>query len=94
MTRPPLIAIGRNQDDGKRVNWPPDPLAVRLPLVVNAEGAAALLAISERHFQRLDADGQCPMPLRLGSCKRWGVDELRAWVADGGPSRSAWKGKQ
>ena len=59
-------------------------------LAVDAKEAAALLGISERHFRDLNTTGRVPEPIRLGKSPRWSVDELRAWLAAGGPARERW----
>ncbi len=60
------------------------------PLAVDSKGAAKLLGISDRHWRRLDVAEQVPEAVRLGQSVRWGVAELRAWVAAGCPPRSVW----
>ena len=59
-------------------------------LAVDAKEAAALLGISERHFRDLNSAGRVPEPIKLGKSPRWSVDELRAWLAAGGPARERW----
>ncbi len=63
---------------------------VPAPLVVDARGLAAMLGVSERQINRLDSGGKIPSSIPLGRCKRWSVEELRAWIAAGGPPRSRW----
>lgn len=50
-------------------------------LLVTAADAAAMLAISTRHFEHLVAEGSLPAPLRLGRNTRWSVAALEAWTA-------------
>src|SRR4051794_876287 len=62
-----------------------------LPILVDAETAAALLDISRAQFHRLNSAGQIPEPVRLSDrCVKWSVDDLRAWVASGCPNTSTW----
>jgi predicted DNA-binding transcriptional regulator AlpA len=60
-------------------------------LLVDAREAARLLDISERHLWALHSSGRLgPRPTALGRSKRWRVEELRAWLAAGAPSRDRW----
>ena len=60
-------------------------------LALPAPDAAKLLGISERHFWSMHSTGRLgPRPIALGRAKRWRVDELRAWLAAGAPSRDKW----
>jgi predicted DNA-binding transcriptional regulator AlpA len=59
-------------------------------LVVDDEGLAALLGVSARTIHRLDSAGRIPQAIALGRCKRWSVDEIRAWIRDGAPRRREW----
>ena len=64
-------------------------------LLVDFKGAAALLAVSVRHFQALDNNGRLgPIGISLGRSKRWRVDELRMWVQVGCPPRDRWMDRQ
>ena len=68
--------------------WIPDGL---LPVVaVNDVEAARLFGVSTRTWQRLDADGDCPMPVRFGKLKRWIYADLAAWGLAGCPARPRW----
>ena len=73
---------------------PPKTLApevpILAPLLVDAAALAALLDVSERQVHRLDDGGNLPAPIMLGRCKRWSVEEVRAWLASGAPPRSRW----
>jgi excisionase family DNA binding protein len=60
-------------------------------LLLPAREVAKLLGISVRHVWALLAEGRLPRPLRLGRAVRWNVDELRAWLAAGGPEIAAWE---
>ena len=55
-------------------------------------GAALLLGISDRQFRRLAAKGLTPAPLKLGKrLRRWSVQTLREWAADGAPVAHRWE---
>jgi len=60
------------------------------PLLVDAVGLAELLKISERQVSRLNSAGKLPRSITLGRCRRWRVDEVRAWIDAGGPPRNRW----
>ncbi len=62
-------------------------------LFVDADGVAALLAVSRRTVIRLDQSEQLPAPTRWGRLVRWSVSELRAWDAAGRPPRKRWNWK-
>jgi len=51
-----------------------------LPLLLNAEQAAQLLAISRAHLYELMRSGEIPI-VRLGRSTRIPADALRDWVA-------------
>jgi prophage regulatory protein len=61
-----------------------------LTLAVGPAEAAKMLGISPRHFRSMNASGRLPAPIRLGRSPRWAVDELRAWLLAGSPSREKW----
>lgn len=61
------------------------------PIVVRAPGAALLLDVSLRTVQKMHSTGSLPRALRLGRCCVWSVEELRAWVRAGCPSRARWE---
>jgi predicted DNA-binding transcriptional regulator AlpA len=66
------------------------PASERLALA--ASEVANVLGISERHVWALHSSGQLgPRPHRWGRCARWSLDELRAWLAAGSPSRERWE---
>ena len=67
-----------------------EPIGAIAPLLVDRDGLAALLDISERQVYRLDSAGKLPKPISLGRCKRWDVQEVREWIAAGAPPRSRW----
>jgi predicted DNA-binding transcriptional regulator AlpA len=60
-------------------------------LALSAAKVAELLEISERHLWALHSQGRIPRPVALGRSKRWAVEELRAWLAAGSPSRDKWE---
>jgi len=59
-------------------------------LCVDRAGLAAMLNVSVRQIDRLDSGGRLPAALTLGRCKRWYVEEVKAWIAAGAPPRSRW----
>lgn len=60
-------------------------------LALPAADVAKLLGISERHLWSMHSTGRLgPRPIALGRAKRWRVDEIRAWLAAGAPSRDKW----
>ena len=59
-------------------------------LAVNARDLAELLGVSERLIQTLSTTDQIPAPVRLGTCPRWPLAEIRAWLEAGGPCRERW----
>jgi predicted DNA-binding transcriptional regulator AlpA len=61
------------------------------PIVVRAPGAALLLDVSLRTVQKMHSTGAMPRALRLGRCCVWSVEELRAWIRAGCPSRDRWE---
>jgi hypothetical protein len=63
-----------------------------LQLLVNAECAGFICGgRGESTWQRDDAAGLVPAPIKLAGATLWSVDELRAWVAAGCPPRDAWE---
>ncbi len=67
-----------------------DPTQPLVPLLVDADALATLLCISPRQVSRLNSAGKLPPSITLGRCRRWRVDEVREWLAAGGPPRSRW----
>lgn len=68
-----------------------DPLTSPSLALLTGAKAAAMLGISRAHFYRMHKAGRIPQPVRLGGSVRWRVDELRAWIAAGMPSRQRWQ---
>lgn len=68
---------------------PSQPLS-SVPLLLDAQAAAAALAISIRTLRAWDSSGRLPAPRRIGRMTRWDAAELRAWVAAGCPRREEW----
>jgi predicted DNA-binding transcriptional regulator AlpA len=60
-----------------------------VPLLIGARDLARLLGISKATLERMKAAGRLPSPVVLSAgCHRWRLDEVRAWVAAGCPSRA------
>ena len=51
--------------------------------LVDGPTAAAKLGCSYRHFLRLADSGKAPYGTKLGALRRWDLDELDAWIANG-----------
>ena len=62
-----------------------------LPLLCDADDAAALCAVSRSHWMNLHTQGKVPLPVRLGRAVRWSRAELDAWIAAGCPARAKWQ---
>lgn len=56
------------------------------PEMIDSPELGRLLGISQAHFYRLKAAGKLPQPVRLGRSVRWPVAEVRAWLAERGPT--------
>ena len=59
--------------------------------LLKGDDAAKMLDISRAHFYRMHNAGKIPLPVRLGGCVRWRVDELLAWIEAGMPNRQRWQ---
>lgn len=82
--RPPNGATGAAASEGDRPN-------VEGVLLVDADTVAKLLSISKSSLHAFNATGQLPKPVRLGRAVRWNLEELKAWVNCGCPSRYRWE---
>lgn len=71
----------KNQNSGQQ----------QLTLMATAGNVARMLHISIRQVWRLHSIGKLPNPVRLGNCVRWRIDEIRAFVEAGCPSRQEWE---
>ena len=60
-------------------------------LLLGAEATAKSLGISRAGFYSLHSAGKVPAPRRLGRRVLWSVEEMRAWVNAGMPSREKWQ---
>src|ERR1700677_1579306 len=63
------------------------------PLLLDIRGLAKLLSRSVGSLWRDDAAGRLPRAVRIGSSKRWRLDEIRDWVSAGCPSRADWEAR-
>ena len=59
-------------------------------IAVDTETLAAMLAVSIRHIQRMDASGRLPRAVKIGRSKRWSVKEINEWLEAGCPNRKTW----
>lgn len=61
---------------------PTEPEAPLVPLLVNQAVAAKMLMVSKRHVYDLEKEGSIKS-MRLGRCKRYSVEMLKAFVEEG-----------
>jgi predicted DNA-binding transcriptional regulator AlpA len=61
------------------------------PLFVDRAGLGRMLRLSRRELYRLEDAGRIPAPILFGTCKRWSIEEIEAWVRAGCPPRREWK---
>ncbi len=64
------------------------------PKLLTPGDLAKRLRVSIRQVRRLDKSGSLPLPLRIGTLKRWDPDEISAWLRRGAPVRSEWESKR
>jgi predicted DNA-binding transcriptional regulator AlpA len=56
--------------------------AIRIePLLLNAEQTGLVLGISRSKLYQMHNAGLLPLPVSLGGCVRWDVNELREWLS-------------
>lgn len=60
-------------------------------LVVRAKELGRLLNVSLASVRRMDSAGKLPMPIKLGGCVVWRVDEIKTWLSAGSPPRETWQ---
>jgi len=60
------------------------------PLMIDAKRLAQLLGVSESFVRKMDRAGKIPCPQKIGSCVRWRLDEIQAWVRADCPERQRW----
>lgn len=61
--------------------------------MVNGPTAAAKAGCSYRHWLRLADGGKAPPGIKLGALRRWDLDELDEWIANGCPPVSRMGGQ-
>jgi len=61
------------------------------PLLLTGGEAAKQLKICEKTLKTLARAGKAPKPIRFGRSVRWNAEELRAWLAAGGPNAEGGK---
>ena len=64
------------------------------PKLLTQGDLARRLRISIRQLRRLDKSDSLPLPLKIGTLKRWDPDEISAWLRHGAPARSEWESKR
>ena len=57
------------------------------PLALSAADLAALLNVSLRHIRRLESCQALPPSVKIGRCRRYAVESVKQWLADGCPPR-------
>lgn len=63
-----------------------------VPLMVRADGAASMIAVSTATWHRMVAANKTPAPVKLSAgCVRWRLCDLESWVAAGCPDRKTWE---
>jgi excisionase family DNA binding protein len=58
-------------------------LSASQPQLVDVGDVAALLKTSKRHVIRMADSGSMPWGIKLGRLRRWILDEVATWIADG-----------
>jgi predicted DNA-binding transcriptional regulator AlpA len=61
-------------------------------VLLDVRQTMAMFGLSKSSIYKLSAAGRFPRPVRIGRSTRWRADELRAWLADGCPPLSRWRG--
>jgi len=57
--------------------------------LVDSKEAARLCSISPKTFYSLDQTGAVPQSIRLKSCRRWSVEQLKIWCVSNCPARDS-----
>jgi predicted DNA-binding transcriptional regulator AlpA len=65
--------------------------AIEEPLLIGRQRLSVLLDVGRRTVTRMNAAGLLPRPVRVSGSVRWRLDEIRAWVAAGCPTRKEWE---
>ena len=60
------------------------------PALVDAGEAARLCDVSESMLYKLNAAGNMPAPVRIGSLMRWKRKDIMGWIDEGCPT-GGWK---
>ena len=76
-------------DDRARGTASPKPTCEAL--LLSAAHAAVACDLSKRTWQKLDAQGRVPIPIRIGRRKLWALADLREWTARGCPTREVFE---
>jgi len=74
----------------QRIDPAPEPMPPPVnvePIAVDKRGVAAMVPLSPRSIERLDAAARMPAGFRLGGRRVWRVADIRRWASLGFPSR-------
>ena len=91
--------MGEAAPNNKAIQKGDNPMACGNPetagrLLVRAKDACRLVGMSKAAWDRLNAAGKVPAPIRLGGGVFWRADELREWAAAGCPERRTWEARR
>lgn len=64
------------------------------PMLATVADIARMTRMSTRTLWRLVSAEEMPEPLRIGRSVRWRVDEIKAWIAAGCPTRQENSGRR
>lgn len=67
------------------------PTTAHEPLLVSSDEAGRLCSMTGRNWRRLNSLGKVPRARKLGGWPRWSLEELRAWINAGCPTRLEWE---
>ncbi len=59
-------------------------------LMIGQAEVAKLMNVSSRTVYKRHRTGNMPAPVYIGRIKRWGYEEIKAWVDEGCPPQTEW----